>query len=177
MIEAEKSVVIASGIDSVWDYVQDISRWASLFPGAQSCTLIDDSASRWTLKVGAGGMVRTVNVAVQVEQWDGPERVDFTFKLESEPVVGSGHYLAAHTGPQQTEITLAVAVEGSGQMAPMWEAMSRPLLPQLAQTFSTRLKQEIEVAAGIPPAPKLSLRARLGRWLQKVWAWLSGDKR
>ena len=37
-------------------------------------------------------------------------------------------------------------------MAPMWEAMSKPLLPQLAKSFAEQLKAEIEKAAGAPPS-------------------------
>jgi hypothetical protein len=33
----------------------------------------------------------------------------------------------------------------------MWEAMSRPLLPQLAKSFAEKLKVEIEGAPALPP--------------------------
>lgn len=51
-------------------------------------------------------------------------------------------YTASPKGPNGTEIYLQVAVEGSGQMASMWEAMCRPLLPQLAQSFANELKEK-----------------------------------
>ena len=134
MIEAEHTLVIDAAIDDVWDYVQDISKWANLFPGCRDCEIIDDDNSRWTLKVGAGGMVKTVNVLVHVDRWDGPGRVDFSYRLESEPVVGSGSYSASRKSDIESEVGLQVRVEGSGQMAAMWEAMCKPLLPQMAKT-------------------------------------------
>lgn len=172
MIEAQQSIVIDAGINNVWDYVQDIRKWANLFPGCRECELIDEHQSRWTLKVGAGGLVRTVNVLVRVDQWDGPERVNFSYQLEAEPVVGSGSYIAARKTDNETEITLKVRVEGSGPMAPMWEAVSRPLMPQLAKSFAGKLKLEIEqsavVAAPAEPA-KPALFARIVDWLRKFW--------
>jgi hypothetical protein len=33
----------------------------------------------------------------------------------------------------------------------MWEAMSRPLLPQLVKSFAEKLKVEIEGAPAVPP--------------------------
>ncbi len=170
MIEAEHSVTIDTGIDPVWDYVRDIRKWALLFPGCSDCEVIDERNSKWVIKVGAGGMIKTVNVLVDVHNWDGPGRVDFTYKLESEPVTGSGSYTAQKQGDAATEITLQLTVSGSGAMAPMWEAMCKPLLPQMAKAFSGKLKSDIESGQGIPQAPKLSLFARIARWFSRlIW--------
>lgn len=168
MIEAEHSLVIDTGIDRVWDYVQDISKWALLFPGCRDCEVIDDHDSKWVIKVGAGGLVKTVNVLVTIDEWAGPGKVLFSYQLESEPVVGSGSYAAVAKGDYATEITLQVKVEGSGQMAPMWEAMSRPLLPQMARSFSGKLKQAIEEIQGVEVEKKPSLFASIRLWLRKL---------
>ena len=104
MIETARSIAIDTDIGTTWDYVQDIRRWSNLFPGCESCTVIDDNDSRWVIKVGAGGLVRTVHVNVHVDRWAGPEHVDFSFRLEAEPVTGSGSYRAVSTGEHNTEI-------------------------------------------------------------------------
>ena len=152
MIETEQSISIDAAIENVWAYVQDIRRWANLFPGCRDCAVLDEHDSRWTIKVGVGGLVRTVNVLVHVDEWDGPERVDFSFTLEGDPVVGGGSYSASRKTACETEVTFRVRVAGSGPMAPMWEAMSKPLLPQLAKSFARKLKVEIEKAADAPAA-------------------------
>jgi carbon monoxide dehydrogenase subunit G len=179
MIEAEHSIAIDAAISGVWDYVQDIRRWANLFPGCHGCELVNEHDSRWTVKVGAGGLVKTVIVLVHVDQWSGPGRVDFSYKLESEPVKGSGSYIASAKGTRETEIQLKLRVEGSGSMAPMWEAMCRPLLPQLAKAFAGKLKIEIEQAAG-DAAPQVqsqpSMLAAIGAWLRKLWRSAFGTK-
>jgi len=177
MIEAQHSLVIDAGIDHVWDYVQDISKWANLFPGCRDCEVIDDHNSKWVLKVGAGGMVKTVNVLVNIDKWDGPGRVDFNFKLESEPVVGSGSYTASRSSDLATEIGLQLTVEGNGQMAQMWEAMSKPLLPQMAKTFAGKLKSEIESVAPAAPVPaaRPSVLSAVAHWLRNLWWALLGS--
>ena len=146
MIEAEQTLSIDSAIDSVWEYVRDIRKWASLMPGCRTCTVVDTNDSRWTLKVGVGGLLRTVNVLVHVDLWDAPERVNFSYNLEGDPVQGSGTYAACRKSTLETEVTFRVRVEGSGPLAPMWEAMCRPLLPKLARSFAGKLKAEIEQA-------------------------------
>jgi carbon monoxide dehydrogenase subunit G len=176
MIETEQTVSIDAGIDNVWAYVRDINGWASLMPGLRECRVIDENDSHWVLKVGAGGLVRTVNVLVHVDKWDGPERVAFTYDLEGDPVQGGGTYLATPKGPNQTEVTLNVRVEGSGPMAKMWEAMGKPLLPQFARSFAQQLKAEIEASAGAPApegtmAPVPAAAARLS-WFARLLLWL-----
>jgi carbon monoxide dehydrogenase subunit G len=147
VIQTAQRVTIAADIEHVWAYVNEIQRWAALMPGCRACAVIDARDSHWLMKVGIGGMVRTVNVLVHVDQWAGPERVDFSYTLAGDPVVGGGCYAAVRKSAHETEVTLSVRVEGSGSMAPMWEALCRPLLPQLAKSFAGRLKAEIEKGA------------------------------
>jgi len=144
MIATEHALVIDASINTVWDFVQDIRNWALLFPGCKECEVIDGNHSSWIIKVGAGGLVKTVVVQVHVEEWAGPNSVLFSYRLESEPVVGGGSYTAVPVSDNSTEITLQVRVEGSGKMAPMWEAMSKPLLPKMAKSFAGKIKAEIE---------------------------------
>lgn len=168
MIETEQTVQVRAGIEAAWDYARDIRRWAELIPGMQSCDLIDADTSRWVVKVGVGGLVRTVTVDVQVTRWAGPEAVDFTYKLKGDPVTGGGSYRAV-SSIEGTDLNLALRVEGAGPMAPMWEAMGRPVLPQLAKAFAGQLRDGIEAASGTAAAgkPRRSLWARFLAWLRK----------
>jgi len=172
MIDAQHSICIDASINAVWNYVKDIEKWANLFPGCQDCQVISDNESQWVIKVGAGGMVKTVNVMVDVTEWAGPEVVNFSFKLQNEPVTGTGRYRASKVSAGQTEITLEVEVTGSGSMAPMWEAMSKPLLPQLAKSFASSLKAEIEQTAAV--TPQLSLTEKILDYLHTLWLALRG---
>lgn len=179
MIQTEQTVTVERGIEDTWSYAKDFERWASIMPGYQTCEIADADNSLWILKIGVGGLVRTVKVRVHVEEWAGPERVDFSFKLEGDPVVGSGSYLAAPLGPAQTAMTLKVQVSGSGPMAPMWEAMGGPVLPKFAKGFAEQLKARIEeaTAASGPspaasPAPRAqepSILGRFLRWLRSLF--------
>lgn len=175
MIETRQQVVVAAPIGTTWDYAKDVERWAEIMPGYQACAIEDADNSLWTLKIGVGGLVRTVKVAVHVDEWAGPERVAFTFKLQGDPVEGSGTYLAAPTPEGHTTVDLAVQVRGSGPMAPMWEAMGGPVLPRFARGFAEELKARIEAQAGggttapSPPPSRQSLVARLLAWLKGLF--------
>lgn len=171
MIETEQSVVIHAPIGDVWTYAKDVERWAEIMPGYQQCDIADEDNSRWVLKVGVGGLVRTVKVQVHVDEWAGPESVTFSFKLEGDPVSGGGSYSALAEGPSATGVTLAVRVIGGGPMAPMWEAMGAPMLPKFALAFAEQLKARIEASLGVAEAapPKPGLLARIWQWLRGLF--------
>lgn len=172
MIDTEQTVHIAAPIGAVWDHARDIRRWAALMPGMQTCEVIDDDNSRWVLKVGVGGLVRTVTVDVHVERWDGPGHVAFSYALQGDPVQGGGTFEARPAPTGGTDVTFLVRVVGSGPLAPMWEAMGRPLLPQLAKGFAQQFKAaiEAEAEASTPPAPAGGFLARLKAWWQGLFA-------
>lgn len=174
MIETRQTVTIDAAIAPVWDYARDMQRWASIMPGYQQCEISDEDNSLWVLKVGVGAMVRTVKVQVCVDEWAGPERVDFSFKLKGDPVTGGGRYLARATSAAQTEVDLHVQIEGTGPMAPMWEAMGAPVLPKFAKSFAAELKARIEEHLGVETAEgaaaaQIGFLARIGAWLRSIW--------
>jgi carbon monoxide dehydrogenase subunit G len=174
VIETAQTVTVDCGIDATWAYAKDFERWASIMPGYQSCEIADEDNSRWILKIGVGGLVRTVKVQVHVVEWAGPERVEFSFKLEGDPVTGSGSYLATAKGAAQTDMTLQVKVAGSGPMAPMWEAMGGPVLPKFAMAFAEQLKGRIEEFNGVDsPVSAVPGRATglaaFTAWLRSIW--------
>ncbi len=188
MLETEQTISIDAAIGCVWDYVSDIRKLANLMPGLRECTVVDADDSRWTLKVGVGGLVRTVNVLVHVDRWNGPERVNFSYALQGDPVTGGGSYTASRKSAHETEVTLHVRVEGGGPMAPMWEGMGKPLMPQFVKSFAGQLKAEIEKAVGAPPstdgAPPVaavtdvpSLFAAIGKRLRSFWRAILGRRR
>lgn len=170
MIETEQTVRVAVPIGPTWDYARDFAQWASIMPGYQTCEIEDADNSRWVLKVGVGAMVRTVKVRVHVDEWAGPERVDFTFRLEGDPVEGSGSYLAV-PADGGTDMTLKVRVVGSGPMAPMWEALGAPVLPKFARGFAEQLRDRIEAAN---PAGAVPVREERPGLLGRIAAWLRG---
>jgi carbon monoxide dehydrogenase subunit G len=173
MIQTEQAVRIKAPIDAVWAYAKDVERWAEIMPGYQECQISDEDNSRWVLKVGVGGLVRTVKVRVVVDRWAGPEAVDFSFQAEGDPVGGGGSYRAVAAGGE-TDVMLHVKVEGQGPMAPMWEAMGGPMLPKFARAFAEQLRDRIEQIAGGATlaevtARRPSLWARFLAWLKRLF--------
>ncbi|HET6736314.1 CoxG family protein [Mycobacterium sp.] len=171
MIDHSLTLGIDASTDQVWDYVSDMSNWAAAMPGYREFEVIDEMNSRWTLKVGVAAMVRTVNVLVRIDRWEGPDLVEFTYRLDNDPVEGAGTY-KAHSRPDGgTEIELEVSINGQGPMAPAWEAMATPLLPKLARGFAEKLRDSIEAVATAHEAPVAGAQADVPT---SIWQRLRG---
>jgi carbon monoxide dehydrogenase subunit G len=152
-LSAGPSVHIKAPLLEVWKYVSMPSNWAEQFPGFESFVEdVPESEYTWTVKVGLGGLVRTVKAHVTVTEWGEPNHVAFKLKGITEPITGEGTFDAQSTTDTLTEVTLRLSVAGSGNMANMMEAMARPVLPKLAQLFCARLRDEIERRAGVTEA-------------------------
>ena len=177
VIETEQAVRIAVPIEKVWNYARDVRRWAEIMPGYQSCEIEDEDNSRWVLKIGVGAMVRTVKVRVHVDEWAGPERVRFTFRLDGDPVNGGGSYEAVAAG-DVTDVALRVHVSGSVPMGPMCQALRGPVLPKFAAGFAGQLRDRIEAECGVSQAagaavaslPRPGPLARLVAWLRTLFS-------
>jgi carbon monoxide dehydrogenase subunit G len=168
VIEDRQSIAIDAPLARVWDIAKEIHAWSRLMPGFERCEIIDAANSCWTMKVGAGALVRTLTVLVSVTRWAGPEEVDFTYELKGDPVQGNGKYRARSTGPDASEMTLEIRVEGAGPMAPLWEAMGRPLLPKLVRGFNEQFKAQVEHTTQLTDASLTATRwTRFVNWLRK----------
>ncbi|MDB5710738.1 MAG: polyketide cyclase / dehydrase and lipid transport family protein [Sphingomonas bacterium] len=179
MLEHELPVAIGAPKSEVWSYVSNMANWAGNLPGYRAFEVLNDTDSLWTLKVGVGALVRTVKVRVHVTVWREPDRVDFTYRLEGDPVDGAGSYRATTNQDGGTDVVLTVQINGQGPMAPAWEAMARPILPKFAKGFGDSLRAEIESIVGKTTPPEVGpfihrpLDRKVGL-LRRMWRRVTG---
>lgn len=179
--------------ERVWDFVQDMDRWAPFVMGYQRHEKQSDTESTWTLKGDLGVMSRTLTFQVLITEWNGPSRVSFTLRGLNEPMTGEGSFTIEKESPdtaagqetpdaRQPEGTLArwlktlvrwlfqrfagrvdreappslasgeaasrltfeLRIDPGGPMAPMVNAMIKPLLLPAAEQLADRILAHLE---------------------------------
>ena len=80
MAEARYTTTTRVPPDRVWDFVEDMDRWAPFVMGYQRHEKHSELESTWTLKGELGVMSRTITFQVLVTEWNGPSRVRFTLR-------------------------------------------------------------------------------------------------
>lgn len=174
MPNAHLEFEVAAAIHDVWGFVKDIGNWASQMPGYQKVEVLSEDASVWTAKVDIGPFSQIVTAAVHVTKWQCPDEVQFEFQGRSDPFRGSGSY-KSEARDRRTLIRLDLAVEGSGPVAGMLNALAGPALRKVGSQFADNLKNAIEarLAPNLGSQPstqvrKAPLSERLREWLHTI---------
>ena len=109
MIEVEHSIEIAVPIDTVWNYVQDMTNWAPFVVGYQDLRIVDERTSIWTVRGDVGMLARVVDLRVEITDWRPGEAVEFTVCGVTERLDGSGSVVLGVWDPAAP----AVGAQGS----------------------------------------------------------------
>ena len=150
MPEVTYSTVMNLSVDKIWDFVQDMNNWAPFMTGYQSHEIKSDTQSIWTLKGDVGVLSRTVKLDVNITDWSGPNKVEFTLKGLNEDVTGGGTVTMEPFG-------------SSAEPAPMVEAPRKGLWHRfVAWLMRAVLGEKGERRAEAPQVPeRLGPRASL----------------
>ncbi len=143
-LESQESFVVHAPRELVWSYTSDMRNWAANMPGYQSFEQLSDTDSRWTLEVKLGPFRRIVKMVVQITDWEEPERVSFTLRSETDPVNGSGGFVASERAEHETSVELRLSIDSTGPMAGMMESMAKPVLARMQKAFAQSITEDIE---------------------------------
>lgn len=198
MAEATYTTTTRVPLGRVWEFVQEMDNWGRFVTGYQKHEKRDDKHSSWTLRGDVGVLSRTLTFAVEIVEWNGPERVSFTLTGVNEPMQGAGTFTmttvagaggavatpapvaprknaffrllegfwrwllgragdgatraatatqAASAGDALTELRFELSLTPGGPMAPMVDAMIRPLMLPAAENLANRILAELEGVA------------------------------
>lgn len=143
-LESHESFLVHAPRSRVWTYTSNMRNWAANMPGYESFEELNDTDSLWTLTLKLGPFKRTVKMLVHVTEWEEPDRVSFTLKSETDPVEGSGGFVASETSCDQTSVELRLQIDSSGPLAGMMESMAKPVLARMQQSFIRAMTEDIE---------------------------------
>lgn len=198
MAEAEYTTTARLPLETIWDFVKEMDNWAPFVAGYQSHVKLSEDDSTWVLKGDVGVLARTVEFAVHVDEWAGPERVQFSLKGVNEPMEGGGTFLlspheeadpaapgaiavpardgwltrlftalarffyglvhgraerakSADAGPGagMSRLVFRLRVDPGGPMAPMVNAMMKPMMMPAAEGLANQIMATLEKRHGV----------------------------
>ncbi|HEY8492912.1 MAG TPA: SRPBCC family protein [Myxococcota bacterium] len=174
MAEARYTTTTRVPPEQVWDFVQDMDRWAEFVMGYQTHEKRSETESVWTLKGDLGVMSRTLTFEVRITEWNGPSRVRFTLRGLNEPMSGEGAFTieavppGSEGGPEGSAAPAPVPAAPRKAAPLRWlEALARRLLrwiggrseraaPPAAGAAASRLTFELRIDPGGPMAPMVN---------------------
>jgi uncharacterized protein len=156
-IEIVKTFVVKASPAAVWGFLTDPQRVARCMPGAAITDRIDDKTFAGTMAVKVGPVSTSYKGKIVFARLDESAR--------TAEIVATGQDVRGRGGadlrltssikevaPGETEVTAASKVNITGILAQMGRGMVQDVSDQLFQTFSQRMRAELE-PAGPAPAP------------------------
>jgi carbon monoxide dehydrogenase subunit G len=151
-IEIVKKFVVKAPPTTVWSFLTDPQRVARCMPGAAITDRIDDKTFAGTMAVKVGPVSTSYKGRVVFERVDeGAHTAEIV--ATGQDVRGRGGADLRLTssikevGPGETEVTAASKVNITGILAQMGRGMVQDVSEQLFQTFSQRMRAELEPTA------------------------------
>jgi carbon monoxide dehydrogenase subunit G len=151
-IEIVKTFVVKAPPAAVWGFLTDPQRVARCMPGAAITDRIDDKTYSGTMAVKVGPVSTSYKGKIVFERLDEGAR--------TAEIVATGQDVRGRGGadlrltssikevaPGETEVTAASKVNITGILAQMGRGMVQDVSDQLFQTFSQRMRAELEPAA------------------------------
>jgi len=151
-IEIVKTFVVKAPQEAVWGFLTDPQRVARCMPGAAITDRIDEKTFAGTMAVKVGPVSTSYKGKVVFERLDA--------SAHTAEIVATGQDVRGRGGadlrltssikevaPGQTEVTAASKVNITGILAQMGRGMVQDVSDHLFQTFSQRMRAELEPAA------------------------------
>ena len=156
-IEIVKTFVVKAPPATVWGFLIDAQRIARCMPGAAITARIDEKTFAGTMAVKVGPVSTSYKGKIVFERLDAGAR--------TAEIVATGQDVRGRGGadlrltssikevaPGETEVTASSKVNITGILAQMGRGMVQDVSDQLFQTFSQRMRAELEPAATSPAA-------------------------
>jgi carbon monoxide dehydrogenase subunit G len=156
-IEIVKTFVVNAPPAAVWGFLTDPERVARCMPGAAITGRIDEKTFAGTMAVKVGPISTSYKGKIVFERLDASVR--------TAEIVATGQDVRGRGGadlrltssvkevaPGTSEVTAASKVNITGILAQMGRGMVQDVSDQLFQTFSQRMRAELEPVAPAPAA-------------------------
>jgi carbon monoxide dehydrogenase subunit G len=155
-IEIVKTFTVKAPPAAVWSFLTDPQRVARCMPGAAITDRIDEKTFAGTMAVKVGPVSTSYKGKIVFERLD-PEARTAEIVATGQDVRGRGGADLRLTSsikevaPGETEVTAASKVNITGILAQMGRGMVQDVSDQLFQTFSQRMRAELEPVAPASP--------------------------
>ncbi len=147
MPEVEYKNVVNAPMDTVWGFVSVMEKWAPFLKGYQKHEEINDKESVWILKGDVGVLSRTVEMKVNITDWDEDnKRVQFTVDGVNEKASGGGTFVALAKSDNETELAFKLEINAGGMIGPVVNVLLKPMLKPVAKEMADKIKEAIEAA-------------------------------
>lgn len=143
MAQASHTVTVPTNIENVWDFVSKIEQWATLVPAYKEHEQIDEKKSVWTFEGSMKGLKKTVQMELEIVEFNAPNNIKFTLKGLTDNFTGSGQFQAEEIAAG-TKMTGTVEVNAGGISGAVLTPMIKMVLPKVTTRLTEKIARTIQ---------------------------------
>lgn len=128
----------------VWTFVSDMEKWAKLVPGYRHHEMLNDKQSKWTFAGNAGILKKSVEVQINITDWQEPSKISFDLIGLSDKFTGSGYFEATVFDENMTEITGHLEIKAGGISSALLNPIFTAVLPKATTMLTERVANKIK---------------------------------
>ena len=143
MPQGTHTVELPLSIETIWDFVHDMNKWAPLVPGYIEHEILSDRQSTWAFKGDLGFMKKKVKLQIDIKEWNEPSEVLFDLKGLSDNFNGGGYFKAEVIDENNTKMSGHLDITAAGMMGPMINQILVKFVPQTAEELTVAIAEKI----------------------------------
>lgn len=147
MATASHTTTVKVSQQEVWSFVSDMEKWAKLVPGYRNHEMISDTQSKWVFAGNVGVLKKSVEVQIDITDWEEPSKISFDLKGLTDKFTGSGYFTAKVIDAQTTEMTGFLEIKAGGIAAPVLNPIFSAILPKATSMLTERVANKIQSEA------------------------------
>lgn len=143
MPQGTHTVELPVNIETVWDFVQDMNKWAPLVPGYIDHKILNERQSTWSFNGDLGFMKKLVNLKVDIKEWKEPTQVTFNLTGISDNFIGGGYFLAEAIDQNRTKMSGHLDITAKGMMVSIINQVLASFVPKTATELTNAIAAKI----------------------------------
>lgn len=142
MATGSHQVRLEMPIERIWEFISDINNWAPLVPGYMEHEIINQKQSIWKLH-GDGVIKKTVNLKIDIIEWNKPTDIAFRLSRLNEENIGSGYFKAATLTDFTVEMSGYLNISVKGIIGQMINPVLKTIIPAVGKEFTEKIAAKI----------------------------------
>lgn len=142
MAIASHTVSLEASVQDVWAYVSEIENWATMVPAYKEHEKIDDQKSVWTFEGNFKGLKKTVQMELNITEFQEPSIIRFEIEGLTDKFTGSGKFTAEETAGK-TEMTGTIEVNAGGLSGAVLSPVIKMVLPKVTTRLTEKIARQI----------------------------------
>ncbi|MBQ0138722.1 MAG: SRPBCC family protein [Kurthia sp.] len=144
MATASHTTTVKQNQQDVWSFVSDMEKWAKLVPGYRQHEMMNEKQSKWTFAGNVGILKKSVEVQIDITNWQEPSKIEFDLTGLTDKFTGSGYFEAKVIDEQTTEMTGHLEIKAGGIASAVLNPIFSAVLPKATTMLTERVANKIQ---------------------------------